>query len=200
MSQSVKDRVYAAAERISTERRPTVSTVRAAAGVSNADATRYLKEWSEERQAAGGQLAATPAALLEAAARLAGTAWAEASALADERHAGVEASWAQERKDKDTEIAELVADLDRLTEETDAAVAGLSARVEELAAQLAALTGELEESRTAQRAAAEAAEAATRLAAAQARDTAMQAAYDGLLARISPPPAPGTGQEPDTAR
>lgn len=30
-----------------------VSTVRAAAGVSIADATRYLKEWVEEKQGAG---------------------------------------------------------------------------------------------------------------------------------------------------
>ncbi|WP_028268106.1 DNA-binding protein [Arthrobacter sp. MA-N2] len=69
MTSSVKDRVYAAAEQISAERRPTVSTVRAAAGVSNADATRYLKEWTEEKQAASGQVAATPAALLEQAAQ-----------------------------------------------------------------------------------------------------------------------------------
>jgi predicted amidohydrolase len=41
-----------------------VPTVRALAGVSNADATRYLKEWSEEKSAAGGQVAAAPAAQL----------------------------------------------------------------------------------------------------------------------------------------
>ncbi|AOT05969.1 KfrA protein (plasmid) [Arthrobacter sp. U41] len=187
MTESVKDRVYAAAERISAERRPTVSTVRAAAGVSNADATRYLKEWSDERQAAGSQLAATPATLLEAAARLAGTAWAEASGLADARHASVEATWAQERKDRDAEIAELVADLDRLTEEKDTAVSALAARVEELQGQLAVLAAEVEESRATERAvAAEAAETATKLAAADARDTAMQAAYEALLARIAP--------------
>ena len=192
MTQSVKDRVFAAAERISAERRPTVSTVRAAAGVSNADATRYLKEWSEDRAAAGGVLAATPATLLEAAARLAGTAWAEASSLADERHAAVEAVWVQERTDKDTEVAELVADLDRLTEEKDAAVAGLTARVQDLEAQLNAAMGELESSRAAERAAAtDAATAVTRLAAAEARETALQGAYEALLGRISPPPAPG---------
>ncbi|WP_211880853.1 DNA-binding protein [Pseudarthrobacter albicanus] len=187
MTESVKDRVYAAAEKISAERRPTVSTVRAAAGVSNADATRYLKEWSDERQAAGSQLAATPATLLEAAARLAGTAWAEASGLADARHASVEATWAQERKDRDAEIAELVADLDRLTEEKDTAVSALATRVEELQGQLAVLAAEVEESRATERAvAAEAAETATKLAAADARDTAMQAAYEALLARIAP--------------
>jgi chromosome segregation ATPase len=203
MTQSVKDRVYAAAERISAERRPTVSTVRAAAGVSNADATRYLKEWSEERQAAGSRLAATPTVLLEASARLAGTAWAEASALADERHAAVEAAWAQERHDKDSEIAELVADLDRLTEEHDTTVSGLKAQVEELQAQLTALSGELDQARAAeQEATAAAADTATKLAAATARDTALQAAYDALLARITPP-EPGTnpthGDQADAA-
>jgi chromosome segregation ATPase len=180
--------VYAAAERISADRRPTVSTVRAAAGVSNADATRYLKEWSEERQAAGSRLAATPTVLLEASARLASTAWAEASALADERHAAVEAAWAQERNDKDAEIAELVADLDRLTEEHDTTVSGLKTQVEELQAQLGALSRELDQARAAeQEATGAAADTATKLAAATARDTALQAAYDALLARITPP-------------
>jgi chromosome segregation ATPase len=188
MTQSVKDRVYAAAERISAERRPTVSTVRAAAGVSNADATRYLKEWSEERQAAGSRLAATPTVLLEAAARLAGTAWAEASALADERHSAVEAAWGQERRDLDGEIAELVADLDRLTEEKDAAVSSLSAQVKELQAELAAAASQLEEARTAERDALTEASAATaKLAATAAREDATRAAYDALLARITPP-------------
>ena len=117
MTTSVKDRVFAAAEQISAERRPTVSTVRAAAGVSNADATRYLKEWNEEKLAAGGQVAATPPALLEQATRLAAAVWAEASTQAAERHTAVETAWAQERKDKDQEIAELVADLDKAAAE-----------------------------------------------------------------------------------
>ena len=76
--QSVKDRVYAAAERISAERNPTVATVREAAGVSNADATRFLKEWRAERDSAGSKIAATPAAITEQALRLAGTVWEEA--------------------------------------------------------------------------------------------------------------------------
>src|SRR5690348_5048415 len=121
MTSSVENRVYAAAEQISADRRHTGSTVRAVGGVSNADATRYLKEWTEEKQAAGGQVAATPAALLEQSARLAGACWAEVSVLAAERHAAVEAAWAQERKDKDQEIAELVADLDKAAAEKDAA-------------------------------------------------------------------------------
>ena len=194
MTSSVKDRVYAAAEQISAERRPTVSTVRAAAGVSNADATRYLKEWTEEKQAAGGQVAATPAALLEQAARLAGACWAEASALARERHAAVEAAWAQERKDKDQEIAELVADLDQAAADKDAAAAahaGEMARFEAqraaLERQLAVIGKQLEDSREAERAAAkEAADAARRLAAAEVRATTLEQVHNALLARVSP--------------
>lgn len=198
VTQSVKDRVYAAAERISADRRPTVSTVRSAAGVSNADATRYLKEWLEERQAVGGQLAVTPAVLLEASARLAATAWAEASAKADERHAAVEKVWAQERQERDAEIAELVADLDRLTEERTTEVAGLTSRLENLQSQLDAVTGELEQARNAERAAAaEAADAAKELGAAAARNMALQEAYDALLARITPPSAPAAGDAAD---
>ncbi|WP_253904175.1 DNA-binding protein [Arthrobacter sp. Br18] len=115
MGSGVKDRVYAAAETISAERRPTVSTVRAAAGVSNADATRYLKEWTEEKLAAGQSVAVAPPVLLEQAARLAGVCWAEASTLAAERHVAVEAAWSQESRDRNVEVADLVADLDRVT-------------------------------------------------------------------------------------
>jgi chromosome segregation ATPase len=194
MTSSVKDRVYAAAEQISADRRPTVSTVRAAAGVSNADATRYLKEWTEEKQAAGGQVAATPAALLEQAARLAGACWAEASTLAAERHAAVETAWAQERKDKDQEIAELVADLDQASAEKDAAAAAHAEEIARLEAQRAALerqlavTGkQLEDSREAERAAAkEAADAARRLATAEVRATTLEQVHNALLQRVSP--------------
>jgi chromosome segregation ATPase len=194
MTSSVKDRVYAAAEQISAERRPTVSTVRAAAGVSNADATRYLKEWTEEKQAAGGQVAATPAALLEQAARLAGACWAEASALAAERHAAVEAAWAQERKDKDQEIAELVADLDQAAADKDAAATSHAEEITRLEAQrgalerqLAVIGKQLEDAREAERAAAkEAADAARRLATAEVRATTLEQVHNALLQRVSP--------------
>jgi oligoendopeptidase F len=195
---SVKDRVFAAAEQISAERRPTVSTVRAAAGVSNADATRYLKEWSEEKQAAGGQVAAAPAALLEQAARLAGACWAEASGLAETRHAAVEAAWAQEKKDLNLEVAELVADLDRVSAEKDAAVTELTARVTALETDLTAAGEQLEQARAAaQEAAREASEAVTRLAAAEARASTLQQAHDALLQRITPEAAP-PAERPET--
>lgn len=191
MTLSVKDRVYAAAEQISAERRPTVSTVRAAAGVSNADATRYLKEWAEEKNAAGGQVAATPAALLEQAARLSGACWAEASALADARHAGLEAAWAQEKKDLNLEIAELVADLDTVSAGKDAAVTELTARITALETDVAAAGEQLEQARAAAQAAArEASAALTRLAAAEARASTLQQAHDALLARIVPETPP----------
>ncbi|MDI3243019.1 DNA-binding protein [Arthrobacter sp. AL08] len=187
MALSVKDRVFAAAEQISAERRPTVSTVRAAAGVSNADATRYLKEWVEEKQAAGGQVAATPATVLEQAARLAGACWAEASTVANERHAAAEAVWAQEKKDLGQEISELVADLDKVTGEKDAAVTELTARVNALKTQAAEMTAQLEQARAAeQQASAAAADAAARVAAAEARAETLQKAHDALLQRIVP--------------
>ncbi|WP_427008839.1 DNA-binding protein [Pseudarthrobacter sp. H2] len=187
MALSVKDRVFAAAEQISAERRPTVSTVRAAAGVSNADATRYLKEWVEEKQAAGGQVAATPAALLEQAARLAGACWAEASTLANERHAAAEAIWAQEKRDLGLEISELVADLDKVSAEKDAAVTELTGRITGLESQAAAMEAQLEQARAAeQQASSTAADAAARLAAAEARADTLQKAHDALLQRIVP--------------
>lgn len=192
MASSVKDRVFAAAEQISAERRPTVSTVRAAAGVSNADATRYLKEWLEEKQAAGGQVAATPPALLEQAARLAGACWAEASSIANERHAAAETAWTHEKKDLTLEVAELVADLDKVSAEKDTAVADLSARIAALESELAAAADQLARAQAAeQEARKEAADAATRAAAAEARGGALQEAHDALLQRITP----NTGQD-----
>ncbi|WP_354263761.1 DNA-binding protein [Arthrobacter sp. OAP107] len=192
----MKDRVFAAAEQISAERRPTVSTVRAAAGVSNADATRYLKEWTEEKQAAGGQVAATPAALLEQAARLAGACWVEASALANERHAAAEAVWAQEKKDLNQEVAELVADLDKAVAEKDAAVTELTARITALEREAAAAAEQLKRARAAEReATGTAAAAATRAAAAEARAAVLQEAHDALLQRITPEAPPETGTE-----
>lgn len=192
MTLSVKDRVFAAAEQISAERRPTVSTVRAAAGVSNADATRYLKEWAEEKQAAGGRVAATPAALLEQAARLAGACWAEASTLADERHAAAEAVWTQEKKDLSLEISELVADLDTVSAEKDSVVTELTTRITGLESQMTVMEGELDQARTAeQKALKDTAAVETRLAAAEARADTLQKAHDALLQRIMPETPPG---------
>ena len=202
MASSVKDRVFAAAEQVSAERRPTVSTVRAAAGVSNADATRYLKEWLEEKQAAGGQVAATPPALLEQAARLAGACWAEASSIANERHAAAETAWAQEKKDLNLEVAELVADLDKVSAENDSVVTEYSVRVAALESELAAAGEQLARAQAAEQEARRAAtDAEARVAAAEARAGALQEAHDALLRRIAPdttqvPAQNASGPEP----
>ncbi|TYC96609.1 KfrA protein [Arthrobacter echini] len=183
----VKERVYAAAETISAERPPTVSSVREAAGVSNADATRYLREWREEKAAAGSRIAATPQSVLEQAARLAGSVWADAVALAAEQHAAVEARWVRDSQDKDTELGELVADLDRITTEHTTETAGLRAELAQAAERVTAA-----ESRAslAEEAAAEIrAEISTLtsdLAAARARAETLQHAHDALLQRITP--------------
>ncbi|MBG0738844.1 DNA-binding protein [Paeniglutamicibacter antarcticus] len=186
-SPSAKDRVYAAAEKISAERPPTVSRVREGAAVSNADATRYLKEWRDEQATSGSQIAATPQEITEQATRLAGTVWAQAAALAEATHEALEAKWGQEKKDKDLELAELVADLDRITAEKDQTISELTSR-------LAAADAEVE---TAVNAAAVATSAETlareetvglkiRLATAEAKETTLQQAHNDLLRRITP--------------
>ncbi|WP_035764711.1 DNA-binding protein [Arthrobacter sp. H20] len=185
---SARDRVFAAAEKISAERNPTVSSVREAAGVSNADATRYLKAWREESAVAGSRVAAVPQPLLEQAARLAGSVWADAVALAAEQHAALEARWVKEGQDKDTELAELVADLDRITNENKAEAAALNT---ELAA--AVTRAEDAERRVHQAEAAavsartDAGTLATDLAAARARADTLQQSHDALIQRITPP-------------
>ncbi|WP_139007387.1 DNA-binding protein [Arthrobacter crystallopoietes] len=184
---SVKDRVYAAAEQISSERNPTVSSVRQAAAVSSADATRYLKEWREEKAAAGMQIAATPQAVLEHAARLAGTVWAEAGKLADDRHAGLEAQWSRERQEKDHELAELGADLDRTAAEKDAVTADLTAQLQAAAAQLeSAEKNAADALKAADAARAEATRLNINLSAAEARAATLQQALDALLQRVTP--------------
>ncbi|MBG6191730.1 hypothetical protein IWX64_002697 [Arthrobacter sp. CAN_A212] len=184
---SARDRVYAAAEKISAERNPTVSSVREAAGVSNADATRYLKAWREESAVAGSRIVATPQPLLEQAARLVGSVWADAVALAAEQHAALEARWVKEGHDKDTELAELVADLDRITNEKNAQAAALNA---ELAAAVRRVEDAEERAHQAETAAersrSDAGTLATDLAAARARADTLQQSHDALLQRITP--------------
>ena len=187
MAESVKDRVYAAAEQISAERNPTVSSVREAAAVSNADATRYLKQWREEKASAGTQIAATPQTVLEHAARLAGTVWAEAAKLAEDRHAAVEAQWERDRRDKDQELAELVADLDRISAEKDQAIADLTVQLKAAATRLEGAeknAGEAVEA--AERARGENNSLKTELSAAEARTATLQQTIDALLQRITP--------------
>lgn len=186
---SSMERVYAAADTIGAERNPTVASVRELAGVSNADATRFLKQWREEKQNAGSAIAAAPAALVEQAARLAGGLWVEASRLAAESHAALEREWAEARAHQERELGELVADLDA----ANAAHATEITRLGDEAGRLEAAAAESREAAAA--AAAELAAARAEIAAAivQLRAelseahgtiTALQTTQAALIARI----------------
>lgn len=59
---------------------------------------------------------------------MAGTCWAEASSIANEQHTAAEAAWAQEKKNLNLEVTELIAALDRVSAEKDSAVAELAPR------------------------------------------------------------------------
>lgn len=185
---SARDRVYAAAEKISAERNPTVSSVREAAGVSNADATRYLKAWREESAVAGSRIVAAPQPLLDQAARLAGSVWADAVALAAEQHAALEARWMKEGQDKDTELAELVADLDRITSEKNAQAAALNTELMAAVTRAEDAEGRVHQAEAAaERSRSDAGTLAHDLAAARARADTLQQSHDALIQRITPP-------------
>lgn len=189
--QSVKDRVYAAAGRISAEKNPTVATVREAAGVSNADATRFLKEWRTERDSAGSKIAATPATITEQALRLAGTVWEEAVRTATAEHAIIEKAWRDEKAHKDREINELAADLDDAASTHQETVKELKTQAEEsnqAARDNAAAAAETREQLVLaeRKHAEELAEMRSQLAEARATITTLQQTQEALIARIQP--------------
>lgn len=189
---SIKDRVYAAAEKISADRNPTVATVREVAGVSNADATRYLKEWRAERDGAGAKIAATPPAVTEQALRLAGTVWEEAVRTAAAEHVIIEKVWRDERAHKDREINELATDLDTAARTHHETIKELQTQIDEsnqAARDNAAAAAQAREQLTlAERThAKELAELTSQLAEARATITTLQQTQDALIARIQPP-------------
>lgn len=188
MTQSIKERVYAAAEQISEERTPTVSAVREVAAVSMADASRYLKDWKGEHAAASSQVMATPPAIVDQAVKLAGSLWAEASGLAAAQHAEVQVAWETRKAEMENELAELVESADA----SDAAHKAENERLErELAAAQATAQSAIEAVEASRRETAdvakEASELRTKLAAAEATAATLQAAHDALVARIPQP-------------
>ena len=196
--QSVKDRVYAAAGRISATTNPTVATVREAAGVSNADAGRFLKEWRAERDSAGSKIAATPATITEQALRLAGTVWEEAVRTATAGHAIIEKAWRDEKAHKDREINELATDLDTAARTHEEAVKELQTRIEEAnqaARDNAAAAADAREQLTldARKHAEVIAELKSQLAEARATVKTLQQTQDALIARIQPVQEPSPG-------
>lgn len=190
--QTVKDRVYAAAERISATGSPTVATVREGAGVSNADAGRFLKEWRAERDSAGSKIAATPATITEQALRLAGTVWEEAVRTATAEHVVIQNAWREEKAHKDKEINELATDLDTATGTHQQIVKELRLQVEDGVRATQANAAAANEAReqlllVERRHAAEVAELKSQLAEAHATIKTLQQTQDALIARIQPP-------------
>ncbi|WP_051442208.1 DNA-binding protein, partial [Arthrobacter sp. H14] len=155
MAQSGKERVYAAAERIGAERAPTVTAVREAAGVSMADASRFLRQWKDEAAAATAAVVAAPGALTDQAQKLAGTIWAEAVRLAGEDYRAAQAVWEAEKEALGQEIEEMVTAADGVEAEhrTGLEAAGVaraeaSARAEHAAQDAQQVRGELEAARS----------------------------------------------------
>ena len=159
--------------------------------MSNADATRFLKEWRTERDSAGSKIAATPATVTEQALRLAGTVWEEAVRTATAGHAIIEKAWRDEKAHKYREINELAADLDTAARTHEETVKELNARIEEAnhaARDNAATATEAREqlSFTTRKHAEDSAELQRQLAEARATIKTLQQTQDALIARIQP--------------
>ena len=184
---SIKERVYAAAEKIGEDRTPTVTAVREAAGVSMADASRYLKEWKSDREAATRQIIAAPPTMIEHGQRLAAAIWDEAIKLASERHGADHKKWEEERAVLTAEVADLVAAADgaeaahSLKAEKDAQA------LSEARTEMAVTATALEDARAEAAATAEEnADLRGRLAAVQATADTLQKSLDAVIAKISP--------------
>ncbi|WP_461473285.1 DNA-binding protein, partial [Microbacterium sp. HJ5] len=179
-------RVHTAADEIEREGgKPTVATVRERAGVNNADATRYLREWREGRAASGATIASLPPALIEHSQRVAGLMWAEASQLAGAAHAAVEREWYEQTALQTQEIAELVVNLDAADLAAKEAAgkhaaekADLEAALDAAAAETAHVRAELREVRE------ERATLEKQIIEERAAAQALRATIDALIARI----------------
>nr|WP_281254312.1 DNA-binding protein [Sanguibacter antarcticus] len=113
----MKERVFSAAEEIATESgatpTPTVALVRVRAQCSNADATRYLREWRSERAEhfrAEANVPAMPAAVDQAVRRSTTTLWSVAVQAARAEHdaalAAARASVEESRAEADSLAAQ----------------------------------------------------------------------------------------------
>lgn len=108
----VKDRIFAAADRLYTEAGresfPTVDAVRREAKVDMNSASAAMKEWRKAQTAAPVAVAvAVPEALGKASAELIASVWTQATSLANESLKSAEAAWALERAEADALRAEL---------------------------------------------------------------------------------------------
>lgn len=192
-----KARVYRAADVVDSEgRKVTVTAVREAASVSNADATRFLREWREDRAKSGSAMAAMPPKLVEQAQRIAADLWREVSTEANTAHDEAQRGWEHRRAEQDAELDALGQQLDEANEEAAAA-----AREHEEA--ILALTKERDDAVLAAAAARDELDAATeafraaqagfqeQLAEGKGRVAALEATQQALLERIPAAPAAG---------
>ena len=186
MAGTIKDRVYAAAETVSQERTPTVTAVRESAGVSMADASRYLKEWKSDREAATRQIIEAPPAVIEQGQRVAAAIWNEAIKLAGERHAADQTKWEEEHIVLTAEVAELVAAADAAEaahkDKSEQVERALTEAQSEVAAMTAAVQKTQGETVTAVQ---ENTGLRAKLAAAQATAETLQQSMDAVIAKIS---------------
>lgn len=141
MELSAKELVFRAADLISFECPPNISMVRAATGVTEADADRYLREWEVEQLTAGGRATATAAELPSAPTGPTVVSDPEDSERAIEGHEAREIVRAREKNDL---VGKIIADLKRVSAEMDAAVATFAARFSHLENQLSAIERQLE--------------------------------------------------------
>ncbi|NNH54928.1 hypothetical protein HLB15_22155 [Promicromonospora citrea] len=133
-----KERVFQAADELAGEGTPvTVTTVRERAGCSNAAATRYLREWREERRAQEQVLPELPASVTALVTRGVENLWGAAVQAARAEHE-------QEAAAADEALTAVVGEAD-----------ALAARVDEADAELAQLRAVLESAREHARAAQE---------------------------------------------
>lgn len=190
-------RVFRAADAIAGEgRKVTVTVVRESAGVNNADATRFVREWREDRAKAGSVMAAVPSKLVEQSQRMAADLWAEVSTEANAAHEEVQRGWELRRAEQEAELDALGQQLDEAN--NDAAAA---ARAHEQA--LLSLTKERDDAALTATAARDELDAATeafrtaqasfteQLAEAKGQVAALEATQRALLERIPAAPAAG---------
>lgn len=165
--------------------KPTVVTVRARAGVNNADATRFLRSWREAKRAADTTISSLPESLVDQTMRAAALMWAEASQVAGVAHAAIEREWREKSALQEQEISELVERLDAVEREAAdaadkhaAAMDAAETTLEAARAENAQALSELQDARH------RTAELEKQLGEERASAQATQRAYDALIARL----------------
>lgn len=138
MSQSVRDRIFAAADTMYAEtnrsRFPTVDAVRKRAGVNMNDASSCMKEWRRSQASATNPAPPQlPAELQTTCMTAVSTVWEEATKIAFEALRAAQAGWESER-----------AELDELSRQMAAAYDLQAAELAAAQAEIAQLKGQLE--------------------------------------------------------